>query len=150
MPQSLSQILIHLVFSTKNREPFIQPTIEKELHPYMAKIFRALKSPSLAIDGTADHVHILFSLSRVIKIADLVEEVKTESSKWIKTKGPDFKNFHWQNGYGAFSIGQSQVAILKRYIARQKIHHQRVTFQDEYRKFLKSYGIDYDERYVWD
>jgi len=150
MPQSLSQILIHLVFSTKNREPFIKPIIEKELHPYMAKIFRALKSPSLAIDGTADHVHILISLSRVIKIADLVEEVKTESSKWIKTKGPDFKNFHWQNGYGAFSIGQSQVAILKRYIARQKIHHQRVTFQDEYRKFLKSYGIDYDERYVWD
>ena len=150
MPQSLSSILIHLVFSTKNREPFIQPTIEKELHPYMAKIFRALKSPSLAIDGTADHVHILFSLSRVIKIADLVQEVKTESSKWIKTKGPEFKNFHWQNGYGAFSIGQSQVAILKRYIARQKVHHQRVTFQDEYRKFLKSYGIDYDERYVWD
>ena len=127
MPQSLSSILIHLVFSTKNREPFIQPTIEKELHPYMAKIFRALKSPSLAIDGTADHVHILFSLSRVIKIADLVQEVKTESSKWIKTKGPEFKNFHWQNGYGAFSIGQSQVAILKRYIARQKAHHQRVT-----------------------
>ena len=127
MPQSLSSILIHLVFSTKNREPFIQPTIEKELHPYMAKIFRALKSPSLAIDGTADLVHILFSLSRVIKIADLVQEVKTESSKWIKTKGPEFKNFHWQNGYGAFSIGQSQVAILKRYIARQKAHHQRVT-----------------------
>jgi putative transposase len=116
----------------------------------MAKIFRALKSPSLAIDGTSDHVHILFSLSRVIKIADLVEEVKTESSKWIKTKGPEFKNFHWQNGYGAFSIGQSQVAILKRYIARQKVHHQHVTFQDEYCKFLKSYGIDYDERYVWD
>jgi REP element-mobilizing transposase RayT len=150
MPQSLSSILIHLIFSTKNREPFISTAIEQELHPYMAKIFRALKSPSLAIDGTADHVHILFSLSRVMKIADLVEEVKTESSKWIKTKGPEFKNFHWQNGYGAFSIGQSLVAILKRYIARQKVHHQRVTFQDEYLKFLKSYGIDYDERYVWD
>src|SRR6185436_14533107 len=107
MPQSLSSILIHLVFSTKNREPFIKPIVEKELRPYMAKIFRALKSPSLAIDGTSDHVHILFSLSRVIKIADLVEEVKTESSKWSKTKGPEFKNFHWQNGYGAFSIGQS-------------------------------------------
>jgi putative transposase len=141
---------IHLVFSTKNREPFITTAIESELHPYMAKIFRALKSPSLTIDGTADHVHILFALSRVIKIADLVEEVKTESSKWIKTKGAEFRNFHWQAGYGAFSIGQSQVPILKRYIARQKIHHQRVTFQDEYRKFLESYGIDYDERYVWD
>ena len=150
MPQSLSSVLIHLIFSTKNREPFIKPVIEKELHPYMAKIFQALKSPSLAIDGTTDHLHMLFSLSRVIKIADLVEEVKTESSKWIKTKGAEFGNFHWQRGYGAFSIGQSQVATLKRYIARQRIHHQRVTFQDEYRKFLKSYGIDYDERYVWD
>lgn len=116
----------------------------------MAKIFKSLKSPSLTIDGTTDHVHILFSLSRVIKIADLVEEVKTDSSKWIKTKGQEFRNFHWQRGYGAFSIGQSQVPILKRYIARQKVHHERVTFQDEYRKFLKSYGIEYDERYVWD
>ena len=105
----------------------------------MAKIFRALKSSSLALDGTMDHVHVLFSLSRVMKIADLVEEVKTESSKWIKA---EFRTFHWQNGYGAFSIGQSQVPILKRYIARQKVHHQRVTFQDEYRKFLKTYGID--------
>jgi len=150
MPQSLSSILIHLIFSTKNREPFITEAIEKELHPYMASIFRGLKSPSLTIDGTTDHVHILFSLSRVINIADLVEEVKTDSSKWIKTKGPEFRNFHWQKGYGAFSIGQSQVPILKRYIARQKLHHKRVTFQDEYRKFLKSYGIDYDEQYVWD
>ena len=150
MPQSLSSILVHLIFSTKNREPFITTAIEAELCPYMAKIFRALKSPSLAIDGTSDHVHILFSLSRVIKVADLVEEVKTESSKWIKTKGTEFKNFHWQKGYGAFSIGQSQVPVLKRYIARQRIHHRRIRFQDEYRKFLKSCGIDYDERYVWD
>ena len=116
----------------------------------MASIFRALKSPSLAIDGMTDHVHILFSLGRVITIADLVEEVKTESSKWIKTKGSEFKSFHWQKGYGAFSIGQSNLATLKRYILGQKKHHQRVTFQDEYRKFLKAYGIDYDERYVWD
>ncbi len=150
MPQSLSSILIHLVFSTKNREPFITPAIETELHPYLATIFRALKSPSLCIDGTADHVHVLFSLARVITIADLVEEAKTESSKWIKTKGREFRNFHWQKGYGAFSIGQSNVAALKRYIRGQKQHHQRVSFQDEYRKFLKAYAIDYDERYVWD
>lgn len=150
MPQSLSSILVHLVFSTKNRESYLTEAIEKELYPYMATIFRALKSPSLAIDGTSDHVHILLSLGRVITIAELVEEVKTESSKWIKTKGPAFKSFHWQKGYGAFSIGQSQVPSLKRYIARQKVHHQRVTFQDEYRKFLKVYGVDYDERYVWD
>ena len=150
MPQSLSSILIHLIFSTKNHEPFITEEIEKELYPYMATIFKGLKSPSLTIGGTTDHVHVLFSLSRVIKIADLVEEVKTESSKWIKTKGAEFRNFHWQRGYGAFSIGQSQLSSVKRYIARQKVHHQRVKFQDEYRKFLKSYGIDYDERYVWD
>src|SRR6266478_1515455 len=150
MPQSLSSILIHMIFSTKNREPFITPAIETELHPYMAKIFRELKSPSLAIDGTSDHVHILFSLGRVIKVADLVEEVKTESSKWIKTKGREFKNFHWQRGYGAFSIGQSNVVSFKRYSDRQKQHHRRVTFQEEYRKFLKAYEIDYDDRYVWD
>ena len=150
MPQSLSSILIHLVFSTKHREPFITPSIETELHPYLATIFRALKSPSLCIDGTADHVHILFSLARGITIADLLEEIKTESSKWIKTKGPESRNFHWQKGCGAFSIGQSNVETLKGYIRGQKQHHRRVTFQDEYRKFLKSYGIDYDERYVWD
>lgn len=96
MPQSLSSILIHTIFSTKNREPLITPAIETQLHPYMAKIFRELKSPSLAIDGTSDHLHIVFSLGRVIKVADLVEEVKTESSKWIKTKGQEFRNFHWQ------------------------------------------------------
>ncbi len=150
MSQSLSSILVHLVFSTKNREPFITPIIEKELHPYMAKIFRELKSPSLAIDGTSDHVHMLFSLARVITVADLVEELKTSTSKWIKTKGKEFRNFHWQRGYGAFSIGQSNVEVLKRYIRNQKAHHRRVTFQDEYRKFLKLYGIDYDERYVLD
>ena len=116
----------------------------------MATIFRELKSPSLTIDGTSDHVHILFSLGRTITIAALVEEVKTESSKWIKTKGPEFRNFHWQKGYGAFSVGQSNVAALKRYIRGQKQHHRRVTFQDEYRKFLAAYGIDFDERYVWD
>ncbi len=112
MPQSLSSILIHLIFSTKHRESFITPKIETELHPYMATIFRGQKTPSLAISGTTDHIHILFSLSRVITIAALVEEVKTKSSKWIKTKGPEFKNFHWQKGYGAFSIGQSQVPAV--------------------------------------
>ena len=150
MPQSLSSILVHLIFSTKNREPFISTAIEQELHPYMAKIFRELRSPSLTIGGTDDRVHILFSLGRTIEVAELVKEVKSESSKWIKSKGKEFENFYWQRGYGAFSIGQSQVTAVKRYIARQKVHHQRVTFQDEYRKFLKSYEIDYDERYVWD
>jgi REP-associated tyrosine transposase len=150
MPQSLSSVLIHLVFSTKNRELFITAAIETELHPYMASIFRDHDSPSLVIDGTADHIHALFVLGRKITIADLVEQVKTGSSKWIKTKGQEFRNFHWQRGYGAFSIGQSNVTELKRYIRNQKQHHRRIGFQDEYRKFLKRYEIDFDERYVWD
>lgn len=150
MPQSLSSILIHLVISTKNREPFLTSAIETELYPYMAQILRELKSPSIAINGTADHVHSLFSLSRTIQIADLVEEVKTETSKWIKTKGMHFRHFYWQRGYGAFSIGHSQVNDVRQYIHSQKEHHRRVTFREEYRKFLQDYGIEYDERYVWD
>jgi REP-associated tyrosine transposase len=150
MPQSLSSVLIHLVFSTKNREPFISPEIESELYPYMAKIFRELKSPSLAIDGTRDHIHSLFSLARTIAIADLVEEIKTSTSKWIKTNGREFRGFSWQRGYAAFSIGQSNVETLKRYIHNQKEHHQRRTFQDELRKLLRAYQIPFDERYVWD
>ena len=150
MPQSLSSILIHLVFSTKNREPFITPEIESELHPYIATIFRDHNSPSLAIDGTTDHIHMLFALGRTITVAKLVEEVKTGSSKWIKTRGRTLKNFHWQRGYGAFSIGQSNVATLKSYIRNPKAHHRRVTFQDEYRNFLKRYEIEFDEQYVWD
>jgi REP element-mobilizing transposase RayT len=150
MPQSLSSILIHLIFSTKNREPFLTPEIDAELYPYMASILKALKSPALIINGTSDHLHTLFSLSRVATVADVVEEVKTESSKWIKRKGIEFRNFHWQSGYGAFSIGQSQISTVKRYIGRQKQHHRRITFQDEYRKFLQAYDVKYDERYVWD
>ena len=150
MPQSLSSILIHLIFSTKNREPLLTPEIDAELYPYMASILKALKSPALIINGTSDHLHTLFSLSRVATVADVVEEVKTESSKWIKRKGIEFRNFHWQSGYGAFSIGQSQISTVKRYIGRQKQHHRRITFQDEYRKFLKAYDVKYDERYVWD
>jgi len=94
MPQSLSSVLIHLVFSTKNREPFLSPAVEAELHPYMATIFRDHESPSLIIDGTFDHIHALFALCRTITIANLVEEVKTGSSKWLKTKGREFRNFH--------------------------------------------------------
>jgi len=150
MPQSLSSILVHLVFSTKHREPFITDAVESELHPYMATIFREHNSPSLIIDGTADHVHALVALGRTITVADLVEEVKTGSSKWIKTKGREFRNFHWQKGYGVFSIDQANVEQIKRYIRNQKQHHRRVTFQDEYRDFLRRYKVDFDERYVWD
>jgi putative transposase len=150
MPQSLSSVLVHLIFSTKNREPYITPQIEPELYPYMATIFRELRSPTLAIGGVYDHLHVLFSLARVMRIAELVEAIKTDTSKWIKTKGYAFRNFHWQKGYGAFSVGQSEVAAVKSYIQNQKQHHRGVTFQDEYRALLKSYRIPHDERYMWD
>jgi putative transposase len=150
MPQSLSSVLVHLIYSTKNREQFITPAVQPELFAYMSTVFHACNSPALSIGGTADHVHSLFALGRTVTIAEVVEEVKKRSSKWVKTKGPAFKNFHWQTGYGAFSIGQSNALALKRYIRDQADHHRHRSFQDEYRTFLKKYGIEYDERYVWD
>ena len=150
MSQSLSSVLLHIIFSTENREPFVTAQIETELHPYMASLFRELNSPALALDGTADHIHALCALRRTITIANLIEEVKTSSSRWIKTKGREFRSFQWQRGYGAFSIGESQVEIVKSYIRNQKQHHRRTTFEEEYRQFLKRYRVEYDERYVWD
>lgn len=150
MPQSLASVLIHLIFSTKHREPLITPAIDIELHKYLATIFRECDSPALLVGGHKDHIHALFSLSRKWKIAELVEEVKTSSSKWIKTKGGTFSQFHWQSGYGAFSVSQSNVGKVKNYIANQKAHHSKLSFQDEFRGFLKKHGIEYDERYVWD
>jgi REP element-mobilizing transposase RayT len=150
MPQSLSSILVHLVFSIKHRKPLLQPAHQAELHPYMATVFRSLDCPSLAIGGTADHIHALFRLGRTKTVADVVEEVKVATSKWLKTKGPTLRYFHWQNGYGAFSIGESGVNALRRYIAAQEEHHRRLTFQDEFRAILKKYRIPYDERYAWD
>ncbi|MGI8566473.1 MAG: IS200/IS605 family transposase [Pyrinomonadaceae bacterium] len=150
MSQSLSSILVHLVFSTKAREPFIKPEVEAELHAYLSVVFRECHSPSLVVGGTSDHIHALFALSRTWTIADVVEEVKKSSSKWIKTKGREWRGFQWQAGYGAFSVGQSNLVAVKRYIATQREHHRRRTFQDEYRLMLRKYKIDYDERYVWD
>jgi REP element-mobilizing transposase RayT len=148
MPQSLSRILLHLVFSTKNRIPMINKETGSQLHAYFTGILKNLKCPSLQVGGTEDHVHILCCLSRTIAVSDLLEEIKKSSSKWMKTK--DVQNFFWQTGYGAFSIGESQIDKLTRYIQSQHEHHKKFTFQDEYRKFLKLYNIDYDERYVWD
>lgn len=150
MPQSLARILVHIVFSTKHRQPFIKPEIENELYSYMASIFREYESPAIIINGVEDHVHILCVLSRKIALSDLIEKVKKSSSKWIKTKGAAYKNFYWQNGYGAFSIGESGVEALKIYIADQKEHHRKKTFQEELREFFKLYKIEYDEKYVWD
>lgn len=150
MPQSLSSILIHLVFSTKNRQPWITETIESDLYRYLGGIFRSRKCPSLIIGGDKDHIHSLFSLSRICTVAKLVEELKSSSSKWIKERGPEFWNFHWQDGYGAFSIGQSGIDDLIRYIANQKNHHRQTSYQDEFRSLCQKYNIEIDERYIWD
>lgn len=150
MPQSLSSIHIHIVFSTKNRQPLITETIESELHAYIGGIFRNKGCPALIIGGDTDHIHALCSLSRTCSVAELVEKVKSHSSRWIKTKGDEFKYFQWQSGYGVFSIGQSSVDDLKRYIANQKDHHRRNSYQDEIRLLCRKYRADFDERYVWD
>lgn len=150
MPQSLSRILIHLVFSTKNRERILTPAIQAELHPYLAGTLDNIECPSLQVGGVEDHVHLFFGLSRTRTIAEVVETVKTSSSKWIKTKGVEFANFHWQLGYGAFSVSQSDADVVVAYIRNQAQHHQKMTFQDEYRRLLERYQVAFDEKYVWD
>ena len=150
MPQSLSRVLVHLVFSTKERARVLTPAIQGELHPYLAVVLRENGCPSLQVGGVEDHVHLLFGLSRTLSLAQVVEIVKTSSSKWIKTKGPQWAGFHWQGGYGAFSVSQSNADEVVRYIEHQAEHHRTLTFQDEFRKFLERHQVPYDERYVWD
>jgi putative transposase len=150
LPQSLSRVLVHLIFSTKNREPVLVPEIRTELQAYLAGVLREEQCPALQVGGVADHVHLLFGLSRTVTVAQVVEQVKTSSSKWIKPKGAAFTEFHWQAGYGAFSVSQSNAGAVARYIRNQEEHHRKVTFQEEYRRFLKRYQVGYDERYVWD
>ena len=150
MAQSLSNILLHIVFSTKNRRPWIDTSIERELFKYLATACNTLDCPSHGIGGADDHIHIACSLSRTVTVSKLVQELKQDSSKWIKTKGERLADFSWQNGYGAFSIGQSQLADLRGYIATQREHHRRISYQDEYRRICEKYGVPIDERYVWD
>jgi REP element-mobilizing transposase RayT len=151
MPQSLAQIYLHIVFSTKDRTPFLHnPDVLKRVHEYLGGICRNLDSPSITIGGVADHVHVLCRLSKTVALADFIRELKSDSSKQIKTMSEELDAFHWQNGYGAFSIGPTHVDPLVHYIATQEQHHRRESFQDEFRRLLRKYGIEYDERYVWD
>jgi REP element-mobilizing transposase RayT len=151
MPQSLAQVYLHLVFSTKNRHPFLQdPAIRDETHKYLGGTCNNLDCPVLRVGGVVDHVHILCRLGRTCSIADLVKELKRESSQWLKSKAPELSDFYWQNGYGAFSVSPIHVEPLRIYIANQEEHHRIITFQDEFRRLLKKYGLEWDERYVWD
>jgi REP element-mobilizing transposase RayT len=150
MGQSLVKNYVHIVFSTKHRQPFITAAIEQELHAYLAGICKKHECYALQVGGYTDHVHILCMLSKKVTLMKLLEELKARSSKWIKTKGTEFSQFYWQNGYGAFSVNPSEVDVVMRYIKNQKDHHQAKTYQDEYRAFLKKYQMEYDEQYVWD
>jgi putative transposase len=149
MPQSLVKNYIHIVFSTKNRQPLILPPFENEIHSYLAGICNRLDCNPIIVGGFTDHVHILCLLSKKISLVGLMTELKAHSSKWIKTKDGSLKNFYWQDGYGAFSVNPSQLDIVKSYIKNQHEHHLKKTFQDEYRLFLKKYNVEFDERYVW-
>jgi REP element-mobilizing transposase RayT len=150
MPQSLSNILLHIVFSTKNRVDSISEEIEAELYAYIASICKSYKCDLIKIGGTSNHIHILCTLARTVSVSTLIEKLKSGSSKWIKTKAEELELFSWQSGYGVFSIGQSQIPFVEKYIINQKSHHSKISFMDEFREFLHKYQIEYDERYVWD
>lgn len=150
MPQSLSNILIHLIWSTKDRHPWLAPGIREQTHAFLAGAVRQCGCEAYRVGGVADHIHLAARLSRTLSVADLVKEVKAASSKWAKAQYPSLHNFSWQQGYGAFSVGMSQKEALLHYIDNQEEHHLTRTFEDEYRAFLNKYAIDYDERHLWD
>ncbi len=151
MAQSLVKNLVHLIYSTKHREPWIPEDVRDGLFAFQAGVFRKLESPALVIGGVEDHLHALFSLSRNQPLKTIVEEVKKSSSKWMKTDaGTGNESFRWQRGYARFSVSQSNVEEVRSYIANQAEHHRRMTFQDELRALFRRHGIAFDERYVWD
>ncbi len=151
MPQSLSQVILHLVFSTKDRYPWLQDESRSRVHAYLAELCRKdLSAVCHRVGGVADHVHIVVSLPRTIPQSLLVENLKKKSSKWLKEIAPRFGQFYWQRGYGAFSVSVSNLTEVIHYVSNQDEHHKKLTFQDEYRLLLKKHEIDWDERYVWD
>ena len=150
MGQSLVKNYMHITFSTKHRVHLIHSPFEAELHNYLGGIINKLDCQAIKVGGFSDHVHILCLLSKNIALAKLIEEIKSHSSKWFKTKDPSLRNFYWQDGYGAFSVNPAEIGVVEAYIQNQHEHHRRKTFQEEYLAFLKKYGVDYDERYVWE
>ena len=150
MPQSLSNVIVHLVFSTKDRVPIIDAEIESKLHAYLASVIRDTKSECYRIGGMPDHIHCAIRLSRTASQSELVELLKRSSSKWIKTQGSNYQNFSWQRGYGCFSISRTHLDKLISYISNQAHHHRQTSFQDEYRSLCQKNGVDFDESYVWD
>ena len=151
MPQSLAKILVHAVFSTKERHPYLHDkSLREELHRYIGGILQEHDCQPIITGGTEDHVHVLFALSRTQTAAEIIKEIKRSSTLWLKTKNKDLHDFAWQSGYGIFSIGFSQVRTVRDYILGQEEHHRKISFQDEFRKLLRRYEIEFDERYLWD
>ncbi|MBB3206609.1 REP element-mobilizing transposase RayT [Rhodopirellula rubra] len=150
MGQSLVQIYVHIVFSTKGRKPFLKSDVQRErLHAYLSGICKNQNSPAIVIGGVEDHVHLLCRLGKTIEIAKLARNLKSDSSEWVK-KDLSIKNFYWQTGYGAFSVSPSHIAALTKYIENQGEHHRKESFQIEFRRLCAKYGVEIDERYVWD
>jgi REP element-mobilizing transposase RayT len=149
MAQSLAQLYVHTVFSTKERMPTISDDLRIELYRYTASVFNEIGCNAIEVGGTADHIHILHCLSRTRAIADVVEEIKKPTSKFMKRKGAAFGKFSWQDGYGAFSVSASMLSRVRAYIVQQQDHHSGRTYQDEFRALLKKHHIKYDERYLW-
>jgi REP element-mobilizing transposase RayT len=149
MPQSLSLVVIHVIFSTKDRHPYLEEPVRPRLHAYLATVARNAGCEAYRVGGVVDHVHLALRLSRTVTIANLVEELKTSSSKWLKTQSL-IGNFAWQRGYGCFSVGPTDLDSLCAYIDGQEEHHRKRTFQEEFLMFLAKYKVEYDEAYVWD
>lgn len=150
MGQSLNKIYIHLVFSTKNRKLMISEDVQDDLFSYLGGICKNLECNPIQVGGYRNHVHILCLLSKKIALMNLIEKIKSNSSKWMKTKGEQFTDFYWQNGYGVFSVNPTEIEIVQQYILNQEEHHKKISFQDEFLKFLKKYKVEYDKKYVWD
>ncbi len=150
MPQSLSKVIIHTIFSTKNREPWLDSATRPRMHAYLATICRDLGGEAFCVGGVSDHVHVVTTLPRTLSQAELIEQIKKPSSKWIKAFGARYRGFSWQRGYAAFSMSPSQLEVVLQYVQRQEEHHRTHTFQDEYRELLRRHNIEFDEQYVWD
>jgi REP element-mobilizing transposase RayT len=150
MAHTFTNLLTHIIFSTKDRAPIIDMEVKAELHAYLGGMVREIKGKAYSINGTTDHVHLLVSLPPTLALSDAMKTIKANSSRWVSGKWSARRNFGWQIGYGAFSVSRSNVATVIRYIENQEEHHRKMTFKEEFLEFLSKHGIEYDKRYIWE